>query len=365
MLQNEKRSYLYHSLNNRIYILWLVTIGLPAACSAPEGGETFELLVPATFDSLPSVPDDNKLTMPRVELGRRLFFEKALSGDGSISCGSCHKPEFAYADTVAVSKGVHGKQDFRNSPSLMNVAYRHSLFREGGVPSLELQMLGPFTNANEMDLNLRDAVDLLNKDASYRSLSEEAYGESLTPLIMARAMASFQRSLISSGSRYDSFLEGSTEALTAAEQRGMALFYDDNNACGTCHGGFLLADHSFHNVGLYENYADEGRGRLTMDPGDIGKMSTPSLRNVAITPPYMHDGSLPTLEAVLKHFNQGGKAHPNRDPRIKYLGLTAAELSDMKSFLESLTDTVYESGRPQPRYKDIKQPRQSSLQPAI
>jgi len=332
-------------LNNRIHILSLVAIGLLAACAAPEGGEPFPLRVPSTFDSLPPIPEDNLLTKPRVELGRKLFFDKALSGDGSISCQSCHKPEFAYADTVAVSKGVHGKLDFRNSPSLINVAYRQTLFREGGIPSLELQMLAPFINENEMDLNLRDAIDLLNLDASYRSLSEKAYGESLTPLIMARAMASFQRSLISSGSRYDAFLGGKTDALTQAEQRGMALFYNENNACGTCHGGFLLADHSFHNVGLYENYADEGRGRLTMDSADIGKMSTPSLRNVAITPPYMHDGSLPTLEAVLKHFNEGGKNHPNRDPRVKPLGLTLAELSDMKSFLEALTDTVYTSGQ--------------------
>ena len=312
-----------------------------AACSTTEAGKDYKLRVPSSFDSLPHVPDDNRLTRARIDLGRNLFFDPALSADGIISCGSCHKPDLAYADTVAVSAGVHGNLDFRNSPSLVNVAYRKTLFREGGVPSLELQMLAPLGNENEMGLNLQDAVAAMNRKKAYRILADKGYGEPLTPLVMARALASFQRSLVSSGSRYDAFLEGDINALSSREKRGMELFYSEETACGSCHSGFLLADGQFHNIGLYETYSDRGRARLTMNPDDIGKMSTPSLRNVAVTYPYMHDGSMATLDEVLRHYNAGGNMHSNKDLRVRPLELSADQLTDMKSFLQSLTDTVY------------------------
>lgn len=311
-----------------------------AACT-PQVEKDYVLSVPSTFDSLPHIPADNKLTESRIRLGERLFFDKELSADGNISCGSCHKPALAYADTVPVSSGVHGRLDFRNSPSLINVAYRKTLFREGGIPNLELQVLAPFGNENEMDFGLRDALAYVSSDAEYRDMILEAYGEEPAPIYIARALACFQRSLVSSGSRYDAWLEGDAEALTASEQRGRALFFSPETSCSDCHSGFLFADDGFYNVGLYTDYADLGRKRLTAAPEDAGKMATPSLRNVALTPPYMHDGSMPDLETVLRHYNEGGADHPNKDERIRPLGLTDAESEDIRQFLISLTDTVY------------------------
>lgn len=318
----------------------IVLAALFAACNG-EAEEGFELRVPSTFDSLPHIPADNILTESRIRLGERLFFDKQLSADGNISCGSCHIPAFAYADTVPVSAGVHGRLDFRNSPSLINVGYRKTLFREGGIPSLELQILAPFGNENEMDFGLRDALAYVASEARYRDMILAAYGEEPAPVHIARALACFQRSLVSSGSRYDAWLEGDTEALTASEKRGRTLFFSAETACSDCHSGFLFADDGFYNVGLHAHYEDLGRGRLTAAPGDAGKMSTPSLRNVALTAPYMHDGSISDLETVLKHFNSGGTDHPNKDPRIQPLGLSEADLHDIKHFLIALTDTVY------------------------
>jgi len=297
--------------------------------------------LPGTFDSLPAMPDDNQLTQARIELGRLLFHEPLLSGDASVSCASCHKENLAFADNRRVSSGVHGRLDKRNSPSLVNVAYQKRLFMEGGVPNLEIQVLAPFGNANEMDFTLTAAAKLLQQDVVYRSLAREAYSSEINGFVISRALSAFQRSLISSGSLYDQFLLGDSIAIPAAAQRGSKLFYNDDIACGSCHSGFLYTDQEFYNVGLYIEYADEGRGRLTQNSDDLGKIKTPSLRNVAITAPYMHDGSVATLDEVLQHFNKGGLGHPNQDSRIKPLNLDEYQLSDLKAFLESLTDTIY------------------------
>jgi len=297
--------------------------------------------LPGTFDSLPAMPDDNQLTQARIELGRLLFHEPLLSGDASVSCASCHKENLAFADNRRVSSGVHGRLDKRNSPSLINVAYQERLFVEGGVPNLEIQVLAPFGNANEMGFTLTAAAKLLQQDDIYRNLAREAYNSEINGFVISRALSAFQRSLISSGSLYDQFLLGDSMAIPVPAQRGSKLFYNDDIACGSCHSGFLYTDQEFYNVGLYIEYADEGRGRLTQNPDDLGKIKTPSLRNVAITAPYMHDGSVATLDEVLQHFNKGGLGHPNQDSRIKPLNLDESQLSDLKAFLESLTDTIY------------------------
>lgn len=330
--------------NNCRFHLLMAAAVLFAACSSPESEpQPHSWQLPPTFDSLPPVPDDNLLTDARIALGKRLFFDPRLSGDGMVSCATCHKPGLAFADTVAISPGVHGRMDFRNSPSLLNVAYQERLFREGGIPNLEIQVLAPFGNESEMDFNLREAVELLNREPAYPELARRAYGDTLTPLILARALATYQRSLISAGSRYDAWAMGDTLALSKAARRGANLFFSDRTQCASCHSGFLFTDQQYHNVGLYLVYEDEGRGRLTMKPGDMGKMKTPSLRNVAITPPYMHDGSVATLYEAVSHFNRGGTDHPNKDERVRSLGLSEEEVLDLCAFLETLTDTVYTS----------------------
>lgn len=319
-------------------VLFSICLGCSGAEQDGHLNQTYVFDLAFTFDSLPPIPHDNALTEARIALGKQLFFDKRLSADGNTSCASCHKPPLAYADTVAISPGVHGRFDFRNSPSLLNVAYQKALFREGGIPSLELQVLSPFMSEGEMDLNLRDIQDILAADQAINSLSLEAYGEEISPLIMAKALAAFQRSLLSSGSAYDRFMAGDSAALLANARRGMDIFFSEATSCSSCHSGFLFTDQQYSNIGLYTEYKDEGRGRLTMKPNDFGKMKTPGLRNVAITAPYMHDGSVATIDEVLEHYNIGGKAHANKDSRVRALNLSDGELMDLKAFLFALTD---------------------------
>ncbi len=314
---------------------------LISACSQKSIPDHFEIAIPATFDSLPNFRADNQLTEARIALGKKLFFDTLLSADGSISCASCHKPGLAYADSVPVSSGVHGRLDNRNSPSLINVAWQKHLFREGGIPSLELQALAPFVNENEMNFTLTQAAASLSADNTYRRMANAAYGTTLGAYEIARALAAFQRSLISTGSAYDAYMLGDTTAISAAAIKGMKLFFSESASCSSCHTGFLFTDQNFYNIGLYETYADEGRGRFTRKEADLGKMKTPSLRNVAITAPYMHDGSIATLDQVLIFFNQGGHLNENKDARIRPLGMSAADLDELREFLASLTDQGY------------------------
>jgi cytochrome c peroxidase len=304
--------------------------------------EEYKLVVPKTFDSLPNIPAYNLLTAASVELGEKLFNDVRLSGEGGISCASCHKKEFAFADNRALSPGVHGRIDARNSPSLLNVAYQKRLFLEGGIPSLERQAIAPFSNENEMNFSVHNSATKLAEVTRYQELSRKAYGTELNPKAIAYALASYERSLISKGSRYDDFVMGDSSALSPAEVRGMNLFFDSKNACASCHSGFLFTDQNYYNIGLYENYREEGRARITLDSADLGKVKTPSLRNVRLTAPYFHDGSAGSLLEVLDHYNRGGFNHANKDSRILALNLSEEEKRDIVSFLGSLTDKNYE-----------------------
>lgn len=325
-------------------VLVFLTAGFMALvlshCDTAES--SYQIQAPDSFDSLPPIPENNRLTKERIELGRLLFHDKRLSGDGQISCASCHKADLAYADTAPVSTGVHGKLDARNAYSLLNVGYQANLFMEGGISSLELQVVSPFSNENEMDFTLKEAVQSIKTDTVYAELAHLAYGRELDSQTIGMAIASFERSLISSGSRYDDFMAGDSSALNESELRGKSLFYSEKTACSNCHSGFLFTDQNYWNIGLYEKYADEGRGRLTQKAEDLGRFKTPSLRNVAITPPYMHNGSFPTLRDVLGHFNSGGSNHTNKDARIKPLGLSQSELRDLEAFLNALTEKELE-----------------------
>ena len=325
-------------------------VGVFYACSGSQDsdavhrdneGASYVWHVPSTFDSLPPVPHDNKMTPARIRLGEALFFDPRLSADGRISCGSCHRPEFAFADTTPVSIGVHGRRDKRNAPSLLNSAYQKRLFMEGGVPSLELQALGPADNSDEMGLLLSDAVNKIVQDGDYSEMAKAAYGGPMDTRTAAYALAAYQRSLISAGSPYDAFLSGDSQALDASQHRGMNLLFSERTSCTTCHSGFLFTDQGYHNIGLAESYADPGRGRLTHKPQDDGRFKTPSLRNVGITAPYMHDGSIRSLVEVIEFFDSGGHAHSNRDERIRPLDLSDQDKTDIVNFLHALTDTVY------------------------
>lgn len=301
-------------------------------------GVPFALQLPPGFP-MPAVPADNPLTRASVELGKALFFDPRLSRDGTVSCASCHLPSKAFSDPARLSVGIDGRTGFRNSPSLGNVGYHAAFFRDGGVPTLEQQVIAPIHETVEMDHDINRVAALLRDEERYRTLSQVAYGRELDAWVVTRAIANYERTLISGWSRYDRYQQGQLTALTEQELRGLALFTSEELNCTSCHGGFDLSDHAYHNVGQYLDYTmDPGRGRITLRPEDVGRFKTPSLRNVALTAPYMHDGSMPTLKHVIDHFASGGLPHPNRDPEMRTFTITEEEKADLIAFLASLTD---------------------------
>lgn len=297
----------------------------------------FPLQLPAGFPA-PPVPDDNPLTVASVRLGKALFHEARLSRDGTISCASCHRAGLAFTDGRPLSVGIEERVGLRNAPSLGNVAYHPAFFRDGGVPTLEQQAIAPILEPTEMDHDINAAAAALAELEPYRSMSQAAYGKPLDAWVITRALASYQRTLLSGWSRWDRWRAGDATALTAAETRGWELFNSTALGCSACHTGFDLSDHQFHNVGQYLEYADAGRARITLREEDTGKFKTPSLRNVARTAPYMHDGSMATLEEVVDHFASGGAPHSARSPLMRNFVLSEGERADLLAFLRALND---------------------------
>lgn len=289
----------------------------------------------------PNIPDDNQLTELRVELGKKLFFDKRLSADGTISCGSCHFQELAFADSEPLSTGINNRIGKRNAPGLFNLAWKERFLADGGVPNLELQVMVPLHDEREMGSNILDIAPALDDIAVYAQLSRAAYDRPVDAFVITRAIAAFERSLVSGNSSYDQYLEGNEQALNDSEIRGMELFFSSRTNCSSCHSGPFFTDGGYHNVGLYKLYQDIGREGITLDPSDNGKFMTPSLRNIAHTAPYMHDGSIATLEEVIEHFDQGGTPHPIKDPQIEPLQLNEQEKLDLVNFLGSLSDADF------------------------
>lgn len=281
-------------------------------------------------------PEGNELNLARWELGKRLFFDPVFSIDGSVSCASCHLPEAAFGSVTSTSPGANNASGTRNAPALVNVGYLPYFLREGGVPTLELQALVPIQAANEFHHNIIAITELLAADESYVNQCFEAYGEGFSAYTITRALGAFQRGLVGGHSAFDQWLQGDEGALSEAALSGMQLFHEIG--CDRCHSGHLFTDHRIVNNGLLADYADTGLERLTGNPGDIGKFKVPSLRNVALTAPYMFNGSLPTLDAVLEHYRTGGQNHPNQAEEIVPLTLSDADLEHLKAFLNALTD---------------------------
>jgi len=300
------------------------------------------IVSPQRPDNFPEmiVPDNNHLTEARINLGRKLFFDNILSSDSSVSCASCHKPALAFSDSIALSMGVHGRHADRNSPSLINAAFSLKLMREGGPPNLELQVLAPLESENEMNMPVQKACDRLNSIPAYKELFMEAYQAEATPFTLTRAIACFERTLVGGNSDFDRYLAGDSHALSDQAILGYQLFSSDRIGCGNCHTGILLTDFSFQNNGTYAEYPDNGRFRLTLRDQDIGKFKVPSLRNVALTAPYMFDGHLSNLSEVLDHYASGGKVHINKSHHVRELDLTEEEKNAIIQFLESLTEEV-------------------------
>jgi cytochrome c peroxidase len=220
----------------------------------------------------------------------------------------------------------------------MNIGYHHAFFADGGIPTLELQVIAPIENPVEMDLPIDSAIERLTKDALYIELFEEAYERKPDLFSLIRAIACYERSLLSGNSSYDLYQQGKMQ-LTDSELKGMQLFFSDSLNCSKCHEGFNFTHFSFENNGLYKEYKDQGRQRVTVRPQDEGKFKVPTLRNIQLTAPYMHDGSLSTLDTVIDHYAQGGKHHKNQSELIQGFTLSTQNKTDLINFLNTLTDT--------------------------
>jgi cytochrome c peroxidase len=276
------------------------------------------IAIPLGLDAYVPVPQDNPLTTGGVEQGRRLFFDRRLSQDESVSCASCHDPELAFSDGRAIAVGVFGRRGRRSAPAIINRGYGRSFFWDARTESLEEQVLKPIEDPNEMSLPLAEA------EARVGRPSRE----------IAKALASYVRSILSGDSRFDRFVNGDRGALSAPEQRGLEVFRG-RARCVTCHVGPNFTDEKLHNTGIAWNGE-----RLTDDGAGRGDFKTPTLRDVALTAPYMHDGSLASLDEVIDFYNRGGRSNPNLDPDIHPLNLGADERQGLAAFLIALRGTV-------------------------
>lgn len=311
------------------------------ACLAPWAGsaraqEHVRLVPVRGLDELIPVPPDNPGTRASVVLGRRLFFDPRLSRDGRVSCASCHQPSHAFADTVPRSRGAAGRLGGRNAPAIVNRAYGLSFFWDGRATTLELQLLQPIQDSREMDLPLDTLIVRLKADPSVRWAFIAAFPDGVNATNVARALAAYVRTVRSGDSRYDRYGDGDAAALSGAERRGSQLFFGKAN-CSTCHLGANLTDEQFHNTGISEGTPDPGRSAVTGRDADRGAFKTPTLRDVASSAPYMHDGSLRTLESVVEFYDRGGRANPNLDREVRRLDLTAPEREDLVAFLRALS----------------------------
>ena len=291
---------------------------------------------PAHFPNL-LIPENNPLTQQKIDLGERLFDDKNLSIDSTIMCSSCHKAHLALADSLPISPGVYGRLGERNSPSLINAAYAPLINRDGGVAKLDIQALIPIEDHNEMGISILKLSKRLSQDQSYVDAFGEAFGRGPDGFTIPRALASYVRSLVDASTPYDKYLGGQKDSLSPAAQRGLHLFNSEELACSSCHSGPLLTSFEFENNGLYTDYADRGRALISLREDDIGKFRIPSLRNVALTAPYMHDGSLATLDDVIAHYASGGQSHKNKSHLLKGFSLSADQHLDLLAFLEALT----------------------------
>lgn len=315
----------------------------------PFAPTPYELDEPAGFLAM-VIPPDNPLTAEGVALGRHLFFDPILSVDSSRSCASCHLPALSFTDGAPRSTGVGGTGQ-RNAPSLVNVAYQYTgLFWDGRTPTLEAQALHPVGNPLEMGGDWALVEKRLQRHADYPALFRSAFGiehrTAINRRLVARALAQYQRTLISADSKFDRVQRGEA-AFTAAERRGWEIFFDFPGGpaageCGHCHSDPLFTNLEYFNNGLaMQGPVDEGRALVTGRASDIGKFKTPSLRNVALTAPYMHDGRFATLEAVIDHYDSGGHYAENVNPNVRPLHLTERDKADLIAFLHTLTDTAF------------------------
>ena len=324
-----------------------------AGCSAPPPEEALEpatgveevawqVNVPLGLSADLQAPPGNPVTREKVELGRRLYYDPALSVARDISCASCHHPARGFTDGRPTSTGHQGQMGGRSAPTVINATYSYSQFWDGRAADLEEQALGPIQNPIEMGNTLEGMVAALQGIPAYPPLFAAAFGDpEVTPDRVARAIASFERTVLSGNSRWDRAMAGEEDAMTEQEQRGWELFRGKAK-CTLCHAGQTFSDSDFHNlgVGMAAAEPDLGRYLVTREEPDRGAFKTPTVRDLAKTAPYMHDGSLQTLEEVLAFYNKGAEPNPGLDEKVTPLHLTAEEIQDIVAFLSALEGEI-------------------------
>lgn len=363
-------------------VLWFIVLCIGCGEDTPDETENNGEDSPWVWDipssiPTPEVPEDNPMTQAKVDLGRHLFYDTRLSENQTQSCSSCHVQALAFTDDKIVPLGSTGEAHPRSSMPLANVVYTSSITWANPVlKTLEQQALLPIFGTDPVELGMADREDVLlarlAQDPLYQALFERAFGSADPSLdTLTKALAAFQRSLTSFDSPYDQYIAGDDDAMSATALRGMDLFFSERTECFHCHGGFTLSgsvvhegtvfqERPFHNTGLYSldaqgSYPEPNVGlfEFTQDPKDMGRFKAPSLRNVVVTAPYMHDGSVPDLDGVLDHYARGGRLieqgpfagdgskNPNKSSFVQGFVLTEEERKDLIAFLNALTDETF------------------------
>jgi len=335
-------------------------LALLVGCGSSEKdrpiGAVVAISVPLGLPPVP-VPADNVPTAETIALGRKLFYDVRLSNDNTQSCASCHDSKLGFSDGRRLSIGVHGLAGVRNAPTLLNAAYLPLQFWDGRAASLEMQTALPIQDHREMDVSPARLLFRLNTDATYRAMCEKAFGSRLLDMVeVEKSISAFERTLLSGDSPFDRFyFGGDKSALTAAQIRGLLIFQDSGRGnCAVCHSirknDALFTDGKFHNLGIGvgddESLTDNGRFGQTGTASDTGAFLTPTLRNVALTAPYMHDGSEKTLEAVMDYYAGHGNSNPYLDPEMTKIHLSAQDKSDLVEFMKALTGAMPQQAGP-------------------
>ena len=352
MQKKSKKEYAYKGRSGRIVILAAVIAGLSPFLTAMKMGgielgdlnekvkfqdSSFTLPLGLQADNF-HIPGDNPMTKDKIELGRALFFDVRLSANDTVSCASCHEPAKAFTDNLPVFTGIDGQQGTRNSPTVINRAFTFDQFWDGRAESLEEQAKGPLISPTEMGNQSHDAlIEKLEKIKGYRKWFKKVFKKEVNIDDLAKAIAAFERTILSGHSPLDRYNMGDDHALTESAKRGLTLFRGKAR-CSQCHAGSNLSDEMFHNIGVGwdGNNIDLGRYAITNVDIDAGAFKTPILREVSKTAPYMHNGRFDTLEEVIDFYDKGGAPNPFLDSLIKVLKLKKNEKADLIAFLNSL-----------------------------
>lgn len=336
---------------NLCRFLMLCFLASLCGCKSPDKaipiGPAVEIKAPLGLPPVP-IPPDNPPTSASIALGRRLFYDTRLSKDDTLSCASCHQPRIRFSDARERSTGVGGANGLRHAPTLVNVAYSPLFFWDGRAANLESQVGTPIADVLEMNQTHDASIAKLKDDKTYKAMFQSAFGtDEVSMKRMEKALASFERTILSGNSAFDRYeYQGQKDALSPAQIRGLTIFKDPQKGnCASCHtigpSNALFTDGQFHNTGQgfgdNEQFSDLGRFKITKLENERGQFKTPTLRNVAVTGPYMHDGKLKTLKDVVDFYAGKGNSNPYLDKRISTIELTGQDRGDLVEFLKSLT----------------------------